>query len=138
MNFKAQNPGKRSGFLLLEVVLALGIFAIAATGMAVAFHRMAESASLAQTEMRITRILDSALTEQLSFPTIEEGVTQIPVEGTEIELDVIIEPLEELENQDGERLQQMFHIQITANWFASGAWQSRSAETWRYNLMYQP
>ena len=138
MNFKATHPGKRKGFLLLEVVLALGVFAIAATGMAVAFHRMAEAASLAQTEMRITRILDSALTEQLSFPTVEEGVTKIPVEGTEIELDVVIEPLEELENQDGELLQQMFHIEITANWFANGAWQSRSAETWRYNLMYQP
>lgn len=128
----------KNGFLLLEVVLALGIFAIAATGMAVAFHRMAESASLAQTEMRITRILDSALTEQLSFPTLEEGVTQIPVEGTDIELDVIIEPLDELQNQEGEFLQNMFRIEITANWFANGAWQSRSAETWRYNLMYQP
>jgi|TARA_B110000037_G_scaffold46432_1_gene56890 hypothetical protein len=106
--------------------------------MAVAFHRMAEAASLAQTEMRITRILDSALTEQLSFPTLEEGVTQIPVEGTDIELDVVIEPIEDLENQDGELLQQMYRIEITANWFANGAWQSRSAETWRYNLMYQP
>ena len=120
------------------MVLALGVFAIAATGMAVAFHRMAEAASLAQTEMRITRILDSALTEQLSYPTVEEGVTQIPVEGTDIELDVVIEPIEDLENMDGELLQQMFHIEVTANWFAKGAWQSRSAETWRYNLMYQP
>ena len=138
MRTTPNRPPKKTGFLLLEVVLALGIFAIAATGMAVAFHRMAESASLAQTEMRITRILDSALTEQLSFPTLEEGVTQIPVEGTDIELDVVIEPIEDLENQDGELLQEMFHIEITANWFANGAWQSRSAETWRYNLMYQP
>lgn len=114
------------------------MFAIAATGMAVSFHRMGEAASLAQTEMRITRLLDSALTEQLSYPTLEEGVTQIPVEGTDIELDVEIAPLEELENQEGELLQNMYHIKITANWFAKGAWQSRSAETWRYNLMYQP
>lgn len=131
-------PRKKPGFLLLEVVLALGIFGIACTGLAVAFHRMAEAATLAQTELRITRMLDSALTEQLSFPTLEEGITQIPVEGTDIELDVVIEPIEDLENQDGELLQQMYHIEITANWFADGAWQSRSVETWRYNLMYQP
>ena len=31
-----------------------------------------------------------------------------------------------------------FHITVTANWFENGSWQSRSAETWRYNLMYQP
>jgi len=99
---------------------------------------MAEAATLAQTELRITRVLDSALTEQLSFPTLEEGITQIPVEGTDIELDVVVEPIEDLENQDGELLQQMFHITVTANWFASGEWQSRSVDTWRYNLMYQP
>jgi hypothetical protein len=129
---------KKRGFLLLEVVLALAVFAIACTGLTVAFHRMAGAANLAQNELRITRILDSALTEQLSLPMIEEGVTQIPVEGTDIELDVVIEPIEDMENQDGELLQQMFHIKVIANWYENGAWQERSAETWRYNPMYQP
>lgn len=138
MRFKVSSRAKPKGFLLLEVVLALGVFAIACTGLTVAFHRMAGTASLAQSELRITRILDSALTEQLSMPILEEGVTQIPVEGTDIELDVIIEPIEDIENQDGELLQQMFHIKITANWYENGGWQERSAETWRYNPMYQP
>lgn len=135
---KVEFSKKKRGFLLLEVVLALAVFAIACTGLTVAFHRMAGAASLAQSELRITRILDSALTEQLSMPTLEEGVTQIPVEGTDIELDVVIEPIEDMENQDGELLQQMFHIKIIANWYENGAWQERSAETWRYNPMYQP
>ena len=126
------------GYLLLEVVLAIAVFAIACTGLTVAFHRMAAAASLAQSELRITRILDSALTEQLSLPMLEEGVTQVPVEGSDIELDVVIEPIEDMENQDGELLQQMFHIRIIANWYENGAWQERSAETWRYNPMYQP
>lgn len=138
MKVENSSHKRRNGFLLLEVVLALGIFGIACTGLAVAFHRMAEAATLAQSELRITRLLDSALTEQLSFPSLEEGVTQIPVEGTDIELDVEIKPIEDLENQDGELLQQMYHIIVTANWFENGAWQSRSVETWRYNLMYQP
>ncbi len=136
MKFKVSK--KKKGFLLLEVVLALAVFAIACTGLTVAFHRMAGAASLAQSELRITRILDSALTEQLSLPTLEEGVTQIPVEGTDIELNVVIEPIEDMENQDGELLQQMFHIKIIANWYENGAWQERSAESWRYNPMYQP
>jgi len=128
----------KKGFLLLEVVLALAVFAIACTGLTVAFHRMAGAANLAQSELRITRILDSALTEQLSMPMLEEGVTQIPVEGTDIELVVEIEPIEDMENQEGEILQQMFHIKVIANWYENGAWQERSAETWRYNPMYQP
>jgi len=134
----ANIPRKRNGFLLMEVVIALGIFAMACTGLVVAFHRMAEAATLAQNELRITRILDSALAEQISFPTVEEGTAQIPVDGTDIVLDVIVSPIEDLENQDGELLQEMFHIEITAKWFESGEWQSRTAETWRYNLMYQP
>ncbi len=120
------------------MVLALGVFAIACTGLTIAFNRMSQAAALAQSELKITRILDSALTEQLSLPMLEEGITQIPVDGTEIDLDVVIAPIEDLENKDGELLQQMFHIKITANWFESGAWQERSAETWRYNPMYQP
>ena len=111
---------------------------MACTGLTVAFHRMSAAAGLAQSELRITRILDSALTEQLSMPTLEEGVNQIPIKDTDIELDVVIEPIEDLENRDGEILQQMFHIKITANWYENGAWQERSAETWRYNPMYQP
>lgn len=99
---------------------------------------MAAAARLAQSELRITRILDSALTEQASFPTVEEGQTQIPVEGTDIELDVVIAPIKDLKNMKGELLQQMFDITVTAKWFENDAWQSRSVETWRYNLMYQP
>ena len=138
MKVEFSSRKKTKGFLLLEVVLALAVFAIACTGLTMAFHRMSAAAGLAQSELRITRILDSALTEQLSLPMLEEGVTQIPVEGTDIELDVVIEPIEDIENQEGELLQQMFHIKIIANWYENGAWQERSAETWRYNPMYQP
>ncbi len=138
MKSSKKSSGKPNGFLLMEVIVALGIFAMACTGLVVAFHRMAETATLAQTELKITRILESALTEQLSFPTLEEGTTQIPIEGTDIELDVVVSPIDDLENQDGKVLQDMYRIEITANWFADGKWQSRSVETWRYNLMYQP
>jgi type II secretory pathway pseudopilin PulG len=132
------NYNRKNGFLLLEVILAIAIFAIACTALTVALHRMSDAAALAQSELRIARILDSALTEQLSFPTLEEGEFQIPIEDSDIELDVEIIPIEDLENQDGELLQQMFHIIITANWFENGQNQSRSVETWRYNPMYQP
>ena len=129
---------KNKGFLLLEAVLAIAVFAIACTGLTMAFHRMSAAAGLAQSELRISRILDSALTEQLSLPMLEEGVSQIPIEDTNIELDVVIEPIEDMENQDGELLQEMFHIKIIAKWYENGAWQERTAETWRYNPMYQP
>lgn len=131
------HPAKR-GFLLLEMVLALAVFGIAATGFAVALHRMADAAQLAQSELRITRILDSALDETLSLPVLEEGVTEFSVGETGIDLTTTIEILDEMENEDGQMLQEMYLIVIDARWFDNGEWQSRSVETWRYGRMYQP
>lgn len=126
------------GFMLLEVLLALGVFSAAAVGFAVALHRMAATAEMAQREMRVTRILDSALQEALSLPTMEEGVTTVTVVENSMEIDTRIEIVDDLENQDGELLQDLFRIEITANWFENGEWQNRSVETLRYARMYQP
>lgn len=131
------HPGRR-GFLLFEMVLALAVFGIAATGFAVALHRMSDAALLAQSELRITRILDSALDETLSLPVLEEGETDTQVGDTGIELHTTITPIEDMENEDGQLLQEMFRIEIAARWYANGAWQDRTVETWRYGRMYQP
>lgn len=124
--------------MLLEVLLALGVFSAAAVGFAVALHRMAATAEMAQREMRITRILDSALQEAVSLPTMEEGGTTVTVAENGMEIDTRIEILEGLENQDGALLQDMYRIEITANWFENSEWQNRSVETLRYGRMYQP
>ena len=134
----AIHPIRKPGFLLLEMVLALAVFGMAATGFTVALNRMAATASLAQSELRITRILDSALEETLSQPTIEEGSDTIEIGETGVELETNIERIEDLLNEDGQQLQDMFRIRITAKWVENGRSQERSAETWRYGMMYQP
>ena len=129
----------RRGFLLLEVILALAIFGIAATAFAVAFHRMSQAADLAQNEMRITRILESSLNEALSIPTMEEGTTTLILAERDTEIETKIEMMkDELENEDGQLLQEMYRITVTARWFQDGYQKERSAETWRYGRLYQP
>jgi prepilin-type N-terminal cleavage/methylation domain-containing protein len=128
----------RRGFLLLEMVLALAVFGIAATGFVVALHRMAAVATLAQSELRITRILDSALDETLSLPVLVEGVTASTVAEAGIELETTIEVLDKMENQDGQFLQEMYRIEVRARWFDNSNWQERAVETWRYGRLYQP
>lgn len=130
----------RRGFLLLEMVLALAVFAIAATGFAVALHRMADTAALAQSEMRITRILDSALDETLSLPVLEEGEieTEMGEVGNEIKFLTTVELLDEMENEEGQLLQEMYRIEVKANWYANRTLQERVVETWRYGRLYQP
>jgi type II secretory pathway pseudopilin PulG len=134
----APHPIRKSGFLLLEMVLALAVFGMAATGFTVALNRMAATASLAQSELRITRILDSALEETLSQPMIEEGSDTIEIGETGVELETNIERIEDLLNEEGQQLQDMFRIRIKAKWVENGRSQERSAETWRYGMMYQP
>lgn len=131
-------PRSKRAFLLLEVVLALAIFSMAATGFVVALQRMSQAASQAQIEMRVTRILESALNETLSLPVLEAEERTEEVEGEDMELLVRIEPLLELENQDGAELQEMFLIRITARWYENAEWQEREVETWRYGRLYQP
>ena len=136
MNIPSQSPGR--GFLLLEMVLALAIFSITVTAFVVALNKMAQTAALAQSEMKITRILDSALDETLSIPVLEEGETNSTVEGTGIELDTSIKLIEDMQNEDGQMLQEMYRIEIRAKWYDNGQWQNRAVETWRYGRMYQP
>ncbi len=131
------HPGKR-GFLLLEMILALAVFGIAATGFAVALHRMAAVAGLAQSELRITRILESALDETLSLPVLEEGTINTSVGETGIELNTTVKLIDDLQNEDGQLLQEMYLIKVEAKWFSNGEWQNRSVDTWRYGRMYQP
>ncbi len=128
----------KRGFLLFEMILALAVFSIAATAFAVALKRMANVAALAQSELRITRILDGALNETLSIPVLEEGVTTSEVGKTGIELETTIKLMDDLENEDGQALQEMYSITVEAKWFENGAWNDRTVDTWRYGRMYQP
>lgn len=134
-------PPAKSGFLLLEMILALAVFGMAATGFIVALHRMAAVAAQSQSEMRLTRILDGALDETLSLPVLEEGETTVDVAelGDEARLELVttVSRLDEMENEDGQLLQEMYRIEVAAHWFENGEWQERKVETWRYGRMYQ-
>lgn len=128
----------RSGFLLLEMVLALAVFSMAVTGFVVALQRMSEAASLAQDGMRITRILDAAMNETLSLPVLEAGEINYMLEEGDLEITAVIEPIEDLENEDGMMLGEIYRIGITARWYEQDTWRSREIETWRYARLYQP
>jgi type II secretory pathway pseudopilin PulG len=133
---------RRPGFMLMEVVLAIGIFAMVATGFAIALAKTSDLAQTAQRRMQVNRILDSALTEALSWPALEPGTTSVTLSeeigGATVDVDTVIELIEDMENEDGELLQQMFRIEVSAHWYENGSWQKETAETWRYARLYMP
>ncbi|WP_265595073.1 prepilin-type N-terminal cleavage/methylation domain-containing protein [Haloferula sp. BvORR071] len=142
MRITRRLPYQRSrGFLLLEVLLALAVFAIAVTGFVMALNQTADLATVTQRELRITRLLESALAKAMSQPVLEEGTTSEAVgemEAQGMEIETTVEMMPEIENEDGQMLQEMYRIEVAARWFENGVSQEQTAETWRYSRLYQP
>lgn len=136
---------RRSGFVLLEVVLALTLFGMVGVALLVALEEVGDIARLVRSESQMTRLLDSELRKSMSLPQLEEGEeTASYEERDQLTITTIIRPLEDvvgeerITNEEGALLQQMFHIQVLASWYEDGEWQEMSAETWRYARLYQP
>lgn len=131
-------PQRQGGFLLLEVIIAMTFFSIVVLSLVVALQRTASAAEAARLEVKLSRILESAMKEAISVPVLEEGTTTKVIDELELEIDTVVEPLE-LENQDGQLLQGMFRIKVSALMGKNGEWQvQRTAETYRYAQLYQP
>lgn len=126
------------GYLLLEVVLAMGIFALAATGFTIALQKAADASDMAAREMQVTRMLQSSLDAAISIPVLEEGETAEKLEERQMEIVTKYEKMEEMENQDGQLLQEMWRITVTAYFLQGNTELERTAVTWRYGRLYQP
>jgi hypothetical protein len=135
----------RTGYVLLEIIIALGLFSAVAVSLVKALHMTSRTASLIQDELRIDRVLRSAMIDVLSTPNLEEGSETVDlrdITGDEVsfftgQIETIIEPME-LENEDGQLLQNMFRIEVIFHWETEDGWQEQSAETWRYANLYKP
>ncbi|MBT8038465.1 MAG: hypothetical protein KJO21_13075 [Verrucomicrobiae bacterium] len=135
----------RAGYVMMEIVIALGLFSAVAVSLVKALHMTSLTASTIQNEMQIERILRSAMTDAISTPNLEEGretVDLTEITGDEMsfftgQVETIVEPME-LENEDGQLLQKMFRIEVIFYWQVDGEWRQQSAETWRYANLYQP
>ncbi len=138
MNTATIHRRSAKGYLLLEVVLAMGIFALAATGFSIALQKSADASDMAAREMQVTRILQSSLDEAISIPNLEEGEFSQKLEERSMEIVTKYEKMEEIENKDGQLLQEMWRITVTAYFMQGNTQLDRSAVTWRYGRLYQP
>ncbi len=137
MKLLPRRKNQRSGFLLMEVVLALMLFAIMSVGFTQALSAMRNNSRLVEERMKVAQIIDSALTEAMTLQSLEEGETLTDVEENEMEVLTVVEPME-LENEEGRILQQMFRVTVTGTWSRNGKKHELSAEGWRYLQLYRP
>lgn len=126
------------GILLMEALIALTIFSIMAVGFARALSAIRRNSMLVEQRMQVAAIVDSALRETLTLPTLEEGTSTRDLEELN-QLDVLttVEPME-IENEEGRLLQQMFRVTVSARWYEDGQEKIKTAEGWRYLRLYTP
>jgi type II secretory pathway pseudopilin PulG len=129
---------QRDGFVLLEQILALMVFAIVGVALVTALNEVGRLASQARKEAVLSRLLDSELRAAMSMPTLEEFEETISLEEMKVDMTTIVTPMEEMENEEGQLLQQMWLVRVEATWWQDNEWQERSAETWRYGRLYVP
>ena len=137
MQVEVKKMERRSGFILLESILALALFAIVAVGFTVAIQQVAFTANRSGESMRIQRVLETLLTEAskvVRFEEVEEGLGQ---DEKGVYYSKLIEEVELL-NMDEQELQNMWRIAIIAEWEdASGRSMQNVAEMIRYEPLYQ-
>lgn len=137
MQIEVTKMERRSGFILLESILALALFAIVAVGFTVAIQQVAFTANRSGESMRIQRVLETLLTEAskvVRFEEVEEGLGQ---DEKGVYYSKLIEEVELL-NMDEQELQNMWRIAIVAEWEdASGRSMQNVAEMIRYEPLYQ-
>ena len=122
----------RGGFVLLEVVLALGLFALVAVGMTRALNQIAQTSKMSRMEARVLRVLESVLAETSHHPEIEPGTFTFDNRDDQVEARVEISKAI-LITQDEAELDRMLRIQAEA-WIedAGDRVMERTLETYVY------
>ncbi|MEJ6579529.1 MAG: hypothetical protein QNL33_13980 [Akkermansiaceae bacterium] len=125
------------GFMLMEVILSLMIFAVIATAYTKAMSSIWRNSTFVKDELIISQILDSELAKTLYYPQLEEGSTEVYVAERDINVETQIIQLE-LENEEGRILPQMWEVIVIGRYTQDGIRQERVVRGWRYLPLYTP
>lgn len=126
------------GMTLLEVVLALAVFSIAALALVGTIHQIANAGLESQKLLEVEQSLESLLDEYGKMPQLREMEQELKPGADGVAYRVAIELVRDLRNQDGRFLQNTYRILVTARWDEGGAPMEVSAETLRYAGSYLP
>ena len=123
--------------VIMEVLVALGVFGLAAMGLIKALTVAAQTAVVSQLELRMILRLQSTLTEYSKIARIEEGRWQSDPDELGVWTETEVVPLEDIQNSEGQILNDMFRIRVTGYYDNFGQVGEMSAETLRYARLYQ-
>jgi len=127
----------RNGFMLMEVILALMIFAVIATAYTKAMSSVWRNSTFVKDELVIAQILDSELTKTLYYPELQAGSTERYIPERDMNVETQIVELE-MENEEGRLLSQMWEVIVIGRYLQDGLTQERVVRGWRYLPLYRP
>ena len=122
----------RRGVMLLEVMLAVGIFALAGVALVTALNRLAETYTEARRIGHIRLELASRLDEARVLPiSVSRKKTEPDAQGVTYEKEEAILPIQ---NDDKTPVPGLWRITVTARWLTGVTDQQEQAEIY----VYQP
>ena len=133
-------PGSRRtcGLTLFEVLLALGVFGVAALALVKTIQLMGELTLESRTLRQVELGLESVIDEYGKVPGLAEINEEIKADSKGVAYRVIIRPVEGLRNKDGRELQGFFSIRAIATWKNAGRPMQMEAETVRFVNAFVP
>lgn len=128
----------RRGMTIMEIVLALGVFSIAAIALVGTMNQIGMVNADSQRIMEIEQSLESLIDEYGKMPQVRELEEVIKPGADGVAYKVVIEQVKNLQNQDGRFLQNTFRILAVARWDDGSGAIEMSAETYRYAGAFLP
>ncbi len=132
----------RSGFTLLEVMLALMVFSMAVVALVTAINGIGNASIESRQYREAQSRLESLMTEITRMPpdptaAPSDGSLDKKVREDGVEYRIKKTPVE-ITAKDGQILPDMFTVKATATWREGGSDAELSAETLVYPPMYAP
>ena len=125
-------PARRCGYILMEVMLATGIFAMAGVSLAVVLHTAISAGQRVRRENHIVWELESRLNQARLNRLAPATQTSTPdADGVVYEMEV---SLLNLKDQNNASMQGLYDIKVTARWKD----ENRDADMVAETYVYQP
>ncbi len=121
------------GFALLEILLAIALFALVSVGMTQAIDGIAKTTTAARQEAQVLRVLESVLAEVAHQPEFKATKIDFPKTGDHIDASATIEKVR-LFTRDKAELDHVFRVRAEA-WISDGTSRRivRTMETYVYS-----
>ncbi|HEY1053166.1 MAG TPA: prepilin-type N-terminal cleavage/methylation domain-containing protein [Prosthecobacter sp.] len=128
------HPRAPRAFTLLETLLALMIFSMAVVSLVEAVNQLGLTTVHQRRESQVQERMRSLLTERTRLPLQqEEGDTKVQEGDTTY---IVRHQKLQLQNKEGQPVEGLFEVTVTAQWMEGREPQQTSVDTWLYPPLF--